>query len=422
MDHIASFRMSAGTLIIGAGQAGLQLATTLRESGDTAPITVIGGESRQPYQRPPLSKAFLSGKAPEHELTLRSPEFYAENDIAIICGEWIETITLDENVAGSGIAATRSGRTLAFDRLALTVGGTPRRMRVNGAELSGIHYLRTLDDAVTLKESLDDASRVVVVGGGFVGLEIAAAATTSGKDVTVLEAQDRLMARAVAPEMSRFYADAHQRRGTRVVLGAAVSGFRGTESVNGVELADGRVIDADVVIIGIGLIPHTELAAPLGLASDHGIEVDSCGRTRIPGIVAAGDCAVSSHPVHGPVRLESVPNAIAQAKAAAVALIGRDPGTPAVPWFWSDQADLKLQMAGLTMGYDQVVVRGDPDSERFSALYYRDGQLISIESVNAPRDYMAARRILETEGNIPPEAAGDMDIPLKAHFTRVAVR
>lgn len=420
MDHTATFQKSAGTLIVGAGQAGLQLATTLRELGDSAPITLIGGEGRQPYQRPPLSKAFLSGETSENDLALRGGDFYAKNDLAIICGEWVEAITLDEQGAGSGEAMTRSGRRLAFDRLAFAVGGTPRRMRVHGAELSGIHYLRTLDDAVTLRQDLNDASRVVVVGGGFVGLEIAAAATASGKDVTVLEAQDRLMARAVAPEMSRFYADAHQRRGTHIVLDAAVSGFRGTDRVSGVELADGRVIEADVVIIGIGLIPHTELAAPLGLASDRGIEVDAFGRTRIPGIVAAGDCAVSSHPVHGPVRLESVPNAIAQAKAAAAALMGLDPGAPAVPWFWSDQADLKLQMAGLTMGYDQVVVRGDPDSERFSALYYRDGQLVSIESVNAPRDYMAARRVLEMEGNVPPEAADDTDIPLKAHLTRVS--
>ncbi|MGG5752312.1 NAD(P)/FAD-dependent oxidoreductase [Zafaria sp. Z1313] len=417
MDHIATSRMSARTLIIGAGQAGLQLATSLRELGDTSPITVIGGETRPPYQRPPLSKAFLSGKAAEHELALRGPDYYAANDITLICGEWVDSVALDDDAAAPGTAVTRSGRTIAFDRLAFTVGGTPRRMRVNGAELAGIHYLRTIDDALALKGSLDDASRVVVVGGGFVGLEIAAAATASGKDVTVLEAQDRLMARAVAPEMSRFYAEAHQRRGTRIVLDAAVSGFRGTDRVNGVELADGRVIDADAVVVGIGLVAHTELAASLGLANDRGIEVDAFGRTRIPGIVAAGDCAVSTHPVHGPVRLESVPNAIAQAKAAAAALLDREPAATAVPWFWSDQADLKLQMAGLTMGYDQVVLRGDPDSERFSALYYRDGQLASIESVNAPRDYMAARRILETGGNIPPEAARDTGIPLKAHLT-----
>ncbi|MGJ9372542.1 NAD(P)/FAD-dependent oxidoreductase [Nesterenkonia sp. CF4.4] len=418
MDHTATARPSGHTLIIGAGQAGLQLAASLRELGDTAPITVVGGENRSPYQRPPLSKAFLSGKAGEQELQLRGADYYTTNDIALVCGEWIETITLDDSIEGSGEAVTHTGRMLSFDRLAFTVGGTPRRMRVHGSELEGIHYLRTVDDAVALRRSLDQASRVVVVGGGFVGLEIAATATASGKNVTVLEAQDRLMARVVAPEMSSFYANAHQRRGTEIVLGAAVSGFQGTSSVTGVELADGRVIEADVVIVGIGLIPHTDLAASVGLASDRGIDVDTSGRTRIPGIVAAGDCAVSSHPIHGPVRLESVPNAIAQAKAAAAALMEHEPTPVAVPWFWSDQADLKLQMAGLAIGYDQVVVRGEPDSERFSALYYRNGQLASIESVNATRDYMAVRRLLETGGNIPPEVAGDTDIPLKSYLTR----
>ncbi|WP_298045648.1 NAD(P)/FAD-dependent oxidoreductase [uncultured Citricoccus sp.] len=418
MDYTATSPVPAGTLIIGAGQAGLQLASTLRELGETAPITVVGGESRPPYQRPPLSKAFLSGEAAEQELALRGADYYASLGITLICGEWVEELQLHDAGAGAGKALTRSGQTLSFDRLALTVGGTPRRLRAPGADLEGIHYLRTLDDALALRESLNQASHVVVVGGGFVGLEIAAAATASGKNVTVLEAQDRLMARAVAPVMSQFYADAHRRRGARIELDAAVSGFRGTDRVSGVELADGRVIEADVVVVGIGLIVHTDLAASLGLTSELGIEVDAGGRTRIPGIVAAGDCAVNSHPLHGPLRLESVPNAIAQAKAAAASLMGRTPGVMPVPWFWSDQADLKLQMAGLTMGYDEVVIRGDMDSECFSALYYREGQVVSIESVNAPRDYMTTRRILESGGNIPVNAAGNLDIPLKTHLRR----
>lgn len=418
MDHIAATRRISGTLIVGAGQAGLQLASSLRELGDTAPITVIGGESRPPYQRPPLSKAFLSGKASEDELTLRGADFYAANNITVICGEWVETITLDGDSGGSGEAVTHSGRPIPFERLAFTVGGAPRRMQVTGAHLGGIHYLRTVDDAVALRADLESATRVAIVGGGFIGLEIAAAATEAGKHVTVLEAQDRLMARAVAPVMSRFYADAHQRRGTHIVLDAAVSGFRGTNRVNGVELADGRLIDTDVVVIGIGLIPHTKLAASLGLADDRGIIVDANGRTRIPGVVAAGDCAVSPHAVHGAIRLESVPNAIAQARAAAAALLEHEPRVPSVPWFWSDQADLKLQMAGLSIGYDQVIVRGDPDSEHFSALYYRNGKLASIEAVNAPGDYMSTRRILESGGNIPPEAASDLTIPLKSHLAR----
>jgi 3-phenylpropionate/trans-cinnamate dioxygenase ferredoxin reductase subunit len=418
MTATATTRPPAGTLIIGAGQAGLQLATSLRELGDTLPITVVGGESHPPYQRPPLSKGFLSGKALHDDLALRGADFYEANDITMICGEWIEAIELHDADSSRGRARTDGGRTLTFDRLAFTVGGTPRRMNVPGADLAGIHYLRTLDDAVALKDDLNRAARVVVVGGGFVGLEIAAAATSNGKDVVVLEAQDRLMSRAVAPEMSTFYSEAHARRGTRIQLGAAVSGFRGSERVNGVELADGQVVDTDVVVVGIGLLPHTDLAKSIGLANDHGVIVDESGNTRIPGIVAAGDCAISAHRTHGQIRLESVPNAIAQAKMAAAALLGHAPGEMVVPWFWSDQADLKLQMAGLTMGYDQVVLRGNSEGEQFSALYYRDDRLIAVEAVNAPRDYMAARRILEAGGNIPPEAAADIAIPLKTHLTR----
>ncbi|HEV7849703.1 MAG TPA: FAD-dependent oxidoreductase [Mycetocola sp.] len=418
MTTIATTRKPAGTLIIGAGQAGLQLATSLRELGDTHPITVIGGELHPPYQRPPLSKAFLSGTALQEELALRGSDFYRDNDIAMICGEWVEAIELHDAESSAGHARTASGRRVEFDRLAFTVGGTPRRMNAPGADLAGIHYLRTLDDAVALKDDLNRAARVVVVGGGFVGLEIAAAATSNGKNVVVLEAQDRLMSRAVAPEMSAFYSEAHARRGTHIRLGAAVSGFRGSDRVEGVELADGEVIDADVVVVGIGLLPHTELAKSIGLAGDHGVIVDESGNTRIRGIVAAGDCAISAHRTHGQIRLESVPNAIAQAKTAAAALLGREPGTPSVPWFWSDQADLKLQMAGLTMGYDQVVLRGDVEGEHFSALYYRDGHLIAVEAVNASRDYMAARRILEAGGNIPPESAADTEIPLKTYLVR----
>lgn len=418
MTTIPSGPEPAGTLIIGAGQAGLQLATSLRELGDTRRITVVGGEAHPPYQRPPLSKGFLSGKSLQAELALRGSAFYEDNDIKLICGEWIEAIELHDAESSAGHARTDNGRRLEFDRLAFTVGGTPRRMSVPGSDLAGIHYLRTLDDAVALRDDLHRAARVVVVGGGFVGLEIAAAATSNGKDVVVLEAQDRLMSRAVAREMSTFYSEAHARRGTRIRLGAAVSGFRGSERVNGVELTDGEIIEADVVVVGIGLLPLTQLAKSIGLASDQGVIVDEFGRTRIPGIVAAGDCAISSHRTHGQIRLESVPNAISQAKTAASSLLGREPGQPSLPWFWSDQADLKLQMAGLTIGYDQVVLRGDIEGEQFSALYYRDGRLIAVEAVNMPRDYMAARRILELGGNIPPEAAADSGIPLKSHLAR----
>ncbi|MGW4370984.1 NAD(P)/FAD-dependent oxidoreductase [Nocardia takedensis] len=411
---------SIGTLVIGAGQAGLQLATNLRELGDTGSITLLGGESHPPYQRPPLSKAYLQGTMEEDGLALRGPEFYRDHRIDLICGEWIESLRLTDRETGAGQAITRSGRVLAFDRLALTTGGAPRRMRVPGAELGGIHYLREIADATRLRADLDGARHVVVVGGGFVGLEAAAAATAAGKNATVVEAADRLMARAVAPAVSAFYADAHRRRGTALLLGTAVAGFTGTGRVDGVELADGRVLPADVVVVGVGLTPSTRLAELIGLTCRGGIVVDDQARTSIPAIVAAGDCTVIAHTEHGSLRLESVQNAIAQAKIAAATLLGVPAPDTGVPWFWSDQADLKLQIAGLNLGHDQVVLRGEPDTERFSALYYRDGRLLSIDAVNAPRDYMAVRRILERGGSVPQEAASDTRIGLK-DFVQAAV-
>ena len=388
--------------------------------GDTDPITLVGGDSRTPYQRPPLSKGFLAGTLPEARLPLRGASFYADNDIELVCGEWVDSVSLTDPASGAGRALTRSGRELRFDRLALTVGGTPRRLEVAGNELPGIHYLRNVDDALALRVDLEAAERVVVVGGGFVGLEVAAVANSAGKKVTLVETTDRLIGRAVAPAVSFFFADAHRRRDIDVELGTSVSGFLGQDGVEGVRLADGRTIPADVVVVGIGLLPHTELATQLGLTCAGGIVVDELGRTSVPGVVAAGDCTVLAHPIHGRLHLESVPNAIAQAKTAAASLLGEKRPDTGVPWFWSDQADLKLQIAGLSAGHDQVVLRGDPATESFSALYYRDGRLVSIDAVNAPRDYMAVRRILERGGSVPPSTAADPSVPLKEFLEATA--
>lgn len=408
------------TLIIGASQAGLQVATSLRELGETGPVTLLGGESRAPYQRPPLSKAFLQGKLPEDGLSLRGPDFYAAQRIELVTGERVQSVTLTNPDAGSGEAVTLSGRTFTFDRLALTVGGLPRQMTVPGNDLAGIHYLRKIDDAIGLRADLHNAEHVVVVGGGFVGLEAAAAATAAGKHVTVIEALDRLLARAVAPAVSEFYEAAHRRRGTDIVLGTSVTAFTGRDRVERVELADGRSLPADVVVVGIGLVPHTRLAEQLGLVCEGGIVVDEAARTSIPSVVAAGDCTVTAHPDHGSLRLESVQNAIAQAKTAAATLLGVAAPNTGVPWFWSDQADLKLQIAGLNTGYDEIVVRGEPSSESFSVLYYRDGRLISVDAVNASRDYMAVRKILEVGAIVPQAAAADTGVPLKEHLKATA--
>jgi 3-phenylpropionate/trans-cinnamate dioxygenase ferredoxin reductase component len=390
---------SARTLVVGASQAGVQLAGSLRQLGDTAPITLVGAEPHAPYQRPPLSKEFLSGSAGPESLAFRTPAWYAKNRIELVCGERVVELALPSG-GRPGFARTGSGRVLPFTRLALTVGARPRRLQVPGCDLDGIHYLRGLDDAVQLRDRMAGACRVVVVGGGFIGLEAAAAARAQGMEVTVVEAADRLVGRAVAPVVSDFLRRAHERRCTTVLLSAEIVGFGGAGQVDSVRLADGRELPADLVLVGVGVVPRTELAEQLGLECDRdvggGIVVDAAARTSDASVVAAGDCTVLPHPMTGVgrVRLESVPGAVAQAGAAAATLLGRPTATRTVPWFWSNQGDLRLQIAGLSAGYDHYAVRGEPDTESFAVLYYRDGELIAVDAVNAPADYLVARKAL----------------------------
>ncbi|WP_411085114.1 NAD(P)/FAD-dependent oxidoreductase [Streptomyces sp. 061-3] len=409
--------MSNGTLIVGASQAGLQLAVSLRQLGDTAPITLVGEEAHPPYQRPPLSKDFLTSEASAESLSLRADVFYADARIDLVSGERVSELALSSSgLPGSGVATTATGRSLPFDRLALTVGAAPRRLALPGDGLDGICYLRDRDDAVDLRGRLADASCVVVVGGGFIGLEAASVARALGKTVTVVEAAQRLIPRAVAPVVSEFYRQAHARRGTGVLLSSQVSGFGGADGrVTEVLLTDGTRLPADLVLVGVGVVPRTELAEQLGLECDGGIVVDSYARTSNPGVAAAGDCTVQPHPTTGlgRVRLESVQNAVTQAGTAAATLLGTLQDARTVPWFWSHQGDLKLQIAGLSTGYDDFVVRGEPDSERFSVLYYRRDELLAIDSVNSPGDYMAVRKALSEQVTIPRDRAGDPGTPLK---------
>jgi 3-phenylpropionate/trans-cinnamate dioxygenase ferredoxin reductase subunit len=410
--------MGGRTLIVGASQAGLQLAVSLRDLGYDGPVTLVGEEEHPPYQRPPLSKTFLTGEQDAEALALRAPGFYREAGIDLLCGERVTHVALSPSgPPGSGVATTAAGRTLAFDRLALTVGASPARLPVPTAGLDGILYLREIGDASRLRAQLEEARDVVIVGGGFIGLETAAAARTLGKSVTVVEAADRLISRAVAPVVSEFYRRAHTERGTAVLLSAEVAAFSGRDGrVRGVELRDGRRLPADLVLVGIGAVPRTELAEQLGLHCAGGIVVDGHARTSEPSVVAAGDCTVLPNPLNGTgrVRLESVQNAIAQARVAAASLLGRYDATTTVPWFWSDQGDLKLQIAGLSTGYEECVVRGEPESERFSVLYYRDGRLLAVDAVNRPADYMAVRRALASGATIRPGAAADESVPLKS--------
>jgi len=405
-----------GVLIVGGGQAAMQLAISLRELGWQEAVTIAGDEPYAPYQRPPLSKAFLSGNAEATTLEFRSAEHYERERITVLTRQRVTSVRAAA-AGGPGVAVTESGARLEFGRLALATGARPRLLTVPGTDLAGICYLRDAGHAIALRERLAAAQQVLVVGGGFIGLEAAAAATARGKAVIVVEATDRLIGRVVAPAISDFYAAAHRRRGVRVLLGTAVSRFEGADgTVSGAYLSDGGFVPADLVVIGIGAEPRTELAEQLGLACAGGIVVDAFARTSDPAIVAAGDCTVTPHPAAADgslVRFESYGHATDHAKVAAATLAGAPAPYDAVPWFWSDQGKLKLQIAGLSAGFDQTVLRGDPAAERFSVLYYRGGQLLAVHAVNSPRDYLAVRRALAAGQEIPPEAAADPDTPLR---------
>lgn len=405
------------TLVVGASQAGLQLASSLRELGESGPISLVGEETHPPYQRPPLSKGFLGAAGPPGSLTFRAPEYYRRAGIDLVTGTRVTEVRLSET---GGVARTDAGGTLRFDRLALTVGARPRRLTLPGAELAGVTYLRGLDDATRLRALVEVATDVVVVGGGFIGLEVAASLRALGRTVTVVEASDRLLARAVAPVVSDFYRRAHERRGTTVLLSRTITALRGDAGrVAEAVLDDGTVLAAQVVVVGVGVEPATELAEQLGLVCSGGIVVDAACRTSHPAVVAAGDCAVAPHPLAGTgmVRLESVQNAVTQARRAAAALAGKPTTEPVVPWFWSDQDTLKLQIAGLSTGYDDCVVRGEPDSESFSALYFREGRLLAVDAVNRSVDYMAVRKALSVGAHIDPVRAADPSVPLKSLFS-----
>lgn len=406
--------MSERILIVGAGQAGMQIAVSLRDAEFDGTITMVGEEAHGPYQRPPLSKAFLAGESDEESLELRSPAFYVENKIVVITDEQIVDVRWD---AAHGTAITNTGREVAFDKLALTTGADARRLDVEGVGLDGVLYLRGIADAKALKSRWHTASNVVVIGGGFIGLEVAAVARKGGKTTTIVHRNTRLLSRVVAPETSEFFKDAHERRGTQVLLNTQIARFVGDAGkVTGVELADGTVIPADIVMVGIGVVPRGDLADKLGLdLSNDSIVVDAFARTSDTRIVAAGDAVVMPHPLtgEGHVALESVQNAVDQAKVAAATLMGSEKEYHAVPWFWSDQDTMKLQMAGISAGYDETVVRGNPDDEKFSVIYYRDGRLIAIDSVNEVLDYMAVRKALGAGQTIPADKASDTSIKLK---------
>lgn len=406
-----------GLLIVGSSQAGVQLAVSLRALGFEDPVTLLGDENHRPYQRPALSKEFLQDKITKESLIFRSEDYWKEHGIDVVKGEHIEKVRTQPD--GSGTAYSSTGRTFDFDRLALTVGARARRLQILGADLDGVLYLRNADDALELKARAPQAQRVVVIGGGFIGIEAAASLHSLGKQVTLVEYGDRLVARAVGEQTSAFLAEHHRRAGIDIRLGTAVRAIVGEAGrVVGVDIGSEQ-IPADIVLVGIGVIPNTELAEQLGLAVDNGIVVDRFATTSDGHTLAVGDCSNLPNPIPGSpegarVRFESVNHAIEQAKVAAYAAMGRESEYAGVPWFWSNQGDLKLQIAGLSTDYDQVIDRSPADPRKHSVLYYRERRLIAADCVNVPLDFMTVKQALGARANLPADQAADPTIPLKS--------
>ena len=404
-------------VIVGTGQGGFQTAASLREGGFDGRIVLVGDEPDLPYQRPPLSKAYLSGKANAELVRLRPERFYAEHRIELRAGERAAAI----DRAGRQVVLT-SGERLPYDHLVLATGAHNRALPVPGSELDGVFQLRSLAEAEALRRRLDGARQAVVVGAGFIGLEFAAVAAERGLEVTVVEAADRVMARAVSPPVSEFFRATHERRGIRFVLSAAVVEVLGAGGrVAGVATADGRHFPADLVLVGIGVVPNAGLAAEAGLAVANGVVVDEHLLTRDPMISAIGDCAAFPCRHAGDngdgavLRLESVQNAVDQARCVAARLVGRPAPYASLPWFWSDQGSLKLQIAGLTTPHDRAVLRGGPTQGGFSVFCFRGTELAGVESVNRPLDHILARKLLAGGADLTPEQAADPGFDLKGH-------
>jgi 3-phenylpropionate/trans-cinnamate dioxygenase ferredoxin reductase component len=390
--------MISTIVVVGGGQAGAQAVDTLRRAGYADRLLLVCEEPELPYQRPPLSKKYLSGELASERLSFRHRAFYDEHRIELKLGT--RAAALDPNSRRLDLA---NGEALSYDRLLLCLGATMRRLSCPGADLPGLHYLRDLADANAIKAALKPGSRVVIVGGGYIGLETAATCRHLGCEVAVLELADRVMSRVVAPCVSQFFAGEHRARGIDIFCNMRVIRFAGTARIERVVCADGSEFAADTVIAGVGANPITALAADAGLACDNGIIVDEYCHTQDEAIFAAGDCTNHPSPRYGRrVRIESVDNAFEQAKTAALNLLDKRIVHDRVPWFWSDQFDNKLLIAGLSQDYDQQVLRGDPASRSFSVCYLKGGELVAVEAVNHSKDYMAARKLIAERARMNP--------------------
>ncbi len=403
--------MPSRIVIVGAGQAATQAATSLRAGGYDGHLVLLGNEGLLPYQRPPLSKAYLSGAMGLDRVVLKPMEAWVEDKVDVYLDA--EVMALDREAKS---VLTRKGQTYAYDALILATGSRARALTCPGAELTGVHYLRSIADADSLGQELQAGKRLVVIGGGYIGLEVAAVARKAGLEVTILEAAPRVLARVTPPVISDFFQTLHRDAGVTILTDVKVTAIEGTDRVAGVALADGRTIPADLVLVGIGIIPNAELAREAGLLAEDGIESDVDARTSDPSIFAIGDCASRPlvHYGYRRGRLESVHNALEQAKLAAAAILGLPRPVEEAPWFWSDQYDIKLQIAGLSTGATQSVVRGDPSQKRFAVFHLdADNRLLAVDAINAPPEFIVGKQVIARHGQLAPARLADMSVSMK---------
>ncbi|AUT72423.1 NAD(P)/FAD-dependent oxidoreductase [Paraburkholderia hospita] len=399
-------------IIIGASHAAAQLAPSLRQEGWEGRIVVIGDEPHLPYHRPPLSKAYLLGEKNSNDLLIRTADAYSRFNIEFRLGERVASIDRDRKCV-----TLQDGSALPYHKLALCTGTRVRTVALAGGQLPGVHYLRGIADIDRIRQHVRPGEHAAIVGGGYIGLETAAVLKRLGMRVTVLEMAPRVLARVTAPEVSGFFERVHREEGVDIRTSVTVERFEGDGCVERIVLRDGVVLPASLVVVGVGVLPNVELAEQAGLTVDNGIVVDACARTTDVDIVAAGDCTMHPSPYYGRIRLESVPNAMEQAKAAAAALCGKDKPYHALPWFWSDQYDIKLQIAGLNVGYDQVIVRGQRDTGRsFTAFYLKGGKLVAADCINRAQEFMLSKRLIAEGIAVDAMQLSDEKFSLKSLF------
>jgi 3-phenylpropionate/trans-cinnamate dioxygenase ferredoxin reductase subunit len=401
--------MNKSIVIVGAGHAAGQAMVTLRQKKYGGKITLIGEEEHYPYQRPPLSKKFLAGEMPVERLYVKPPSFYDDSNVELRFGTTVARIDLaDKTVLDA------DNNAYGYENLIIATGARVRKLDVPGAELSGVYYLRNIQDVAAMHEYMCAGKRLVIIGAGYIGLEVAAVAASKGLHVTVIEMAERVMSRVVSVQVSEFYQSEHCQHGVNLMLSTGLAGFSGSAALEQVDLTDGTSVAADFVLIGIGVVPNVELAANAGLEVDNGIRVDDHCRTSDDSVYAVGDCTNHPNELLGQrLRLESVQNALEQAKTAARNICGDDMLYAQVPWFWSDQYDLKLQIAGISQGYDQTVLRGDPANRSFSCLYLQDGRLIAIDAINSPKDFMQSKLLIANHAIIGPDKLANVEVALK---------